>query len=206
MRFPAITLSIAAASLITYLVPGLADLFVYDRYGVLDGQVWRLVTAPLVHFSASHLFWNLLVFTVAGCVTELSGYRRFEFVCLPAVVLPGLLFLAIDPDLHRYGGLSALAIAATAYLCLCRAQQTRGGRGLWIAILALLLAKILVECVIGEPIFAQSAGVFFRNLPAAHAVGVAAAAVAFVRQRRNLWKCNSIFPGAQMTAEARRHL
>jgi len=75
MRFPVITLSVASASLITYAVPWLTDLFIYDRQHVLGGQLWRLFTAPFVHFSASHLIWNLLVFAGAGCAIEFAGYR-----------------------------------------------------------------------------------------------------------------------------------
>lgn len=184
MRFPLITLSMTGASLIIYNVPRLCEFFVYDRRDVLGGQWWRLLTAPFVHFSASHLVWNLLVLAAAGCVTELAGYRRFGFVCVLSALVPGLLFLLTNPDLARYGGLSAVATGASAYFCLCRAHQASRDRWLWYALLALVTVKIVVEGASYEPIFARPAGMPFRVLPSAHAVGLAAAAAVFVCWRR----------------------
>ncbi len=189
-RIPLITLAAVSASLIAYAAPQLADLLVYDRQHVLDGQLWRLLTAPFVHFSASHLAWNILVFAAAGCVTELAGHQRFGFVCILAIAVPGLVFLATKPDLTRYGGLSALATGTVAYLSLCQAQQARRDRWLWIALFALLPVKILVEAGIEAPIFAQASSTAFRVLPSAHAVGVAAAAVVFVSKGRRAPKCH----------------
>lgn len=187
-RFPIWTLSICSASVITYAVPQLTGIFIYDRHYVLDGQLWRLLTASFVHFSASHLIWNLLVLAAAGCVIEFSGYRRFGLMCVLAIVVPTLLFLAIKPDMIRYGGLSAPATGAVAYLCLGRAQQTCRDKGLWMTILCLLLVKICAEGVIDAPIFAKPAGLPFRVLPSAHLIGVAAAVVALVSDRRNFPK------------------
>lgn len=186
MRLPVITLSMVSVSLITYAVPQLTDLLIYDRHHVLGGQVWRLLTGPFVHFSASHLIWNLLVFAAAGCATELAGCRRFGIMCILAIVGPGLLFLTTKPDLTQYGGLSALATGTTAFLCLCQAQQACRDRWLWLTILILLIVKIFVEGFIDVPIFAQPASVPFKVLPSAHAVGVAAAAVVFVSKMRRM--------------------
>jgi rhomboid family GlyGly-CTERM serine protease len=190
MRFPVITLSTVSASLITYAKPQLANLFIYDRQHVLGGQLWRLFTAPLVHFSASHLIWNLLVFVTAGCLIELAGYRRFGLVCVLTIVAPGLFFLVTKPDLAQYGGLSALATGATAYLCLYRTQQHCRDRRLWMTIFALLIVKIFVEGIIDAPIFAQSDTVPFRVLPSAHTIGIAGAVVVFVSERWKLTKCH----------------
>jgi len=154
MHIPTITLSLVLAALLTYAVPPLTDLFIYDRQLVLGGQGWRLFTAPFVHFSLSHLGWNLLVLAAAGCATELSGYRRFGFLCILSPGIPGCLYLALQPDLTQYGGLSALATGATAYLCLSRAQQTCRDRGLWMVIFFLLIVKIFIEGVIDAPLFA----------------------------------------------------
>jgi len=191
-RFPVVTLPIVLASLITYVTPQLTDLFIYDRQLVLGGQLWRLLTAPFVHFSASHLIWNLLVFAAAGYVIELAGYRRFGCVCILTMVIPSLLFLAAKPDLIQYGGLSALSTGTTAYLCLCRAQQASRDRWLWLVLFALLVGKIFIEGGIDAPIFAQSASRPFRVLPSAHAVGVAAAAAIFVSERRRMPKCHFV--------------
>lgn len=192
VRFPVITLSLAVASLITYAVPQLTPFFVYDRQLVFEGQLWRLFTAPFVHFSESHLLWNLLVFVAAGYATELAGYRRFGLVCILSIVVPGLLFLTTKPDLAQYGGLSAIATGSIAYLCLWRAIQAHTGRGLWLAMFALLIMKIFVETAIDSPIFAQSVSVPFRVLPSAHIVGVVAAVVTFFSDRRKMGQMDAV--------------
>ncbi|MEN6317749.1 MAG: rhombosortase [Syntrophaceae bacterium] len=184
MRFPTITLSITCVSLIIYASTRLTGLFVYDRQSVLEGQLWRLFTAPFVHLSTSHLFWNLVVFTAAGCAIEFTGYRRFGFICIMAIVFPGVLFLGTEPELGQYAGLSAVATGATTYFCLCRAHTASRDRILWVTILVLLIVKIFVEGAIDTPIFAQIGNSPFRVLPSAHAVGVVSAAAVFLYWRQ----------------------
>jgi hypothetical protein len=132
------------------------------------------------------------VIAAAGSVIELNGYRRFGFLCILSIVAPGVLFLMTKPDMSQYGGLSALAVGATAYLCLCRVQQTHRGRVLWIGILGLLVVKILVECIIDAPIFARSGSLPFRVLPSAHIVGIAAAVIARASERITIQKCHDL--------------
>lgn len=184
MRFPTITLSVICASLITYASTRLSGLFIYDRQSVLDGQLWRLFTAPFVHLSMSHLVWNLAVFTAAGCAIECTGRRRFGYVCMLAIVLPGLLFLGTKPDLGWYGGLSAVATGAAAYFCLCRVQAASRNRMVWVTILVLLIAKIFVEGAVDTPLFTRIGSTPFRVLPSAHAVGVASAVAVFFYWRQ----------------------
>lgn len=177
MRFPVITLSVAGVAVVGYWLPVLADLFVYDRRAVLDGQLWRLFTAPFVHFSASHLVYDLAVFSTAGCALELTARRRFGLMCVLATAGAGLLFLMMMPELGRYGGLSGLAFGAVAGLCLSRIQSGHGDRRIWAVIFAVLIAKIVVECFSGVPVFARIDATSLHVLPAAHAVGVAAAVI-----------------------------
>ena len=49
-------LSIVFLAVVVTNVPRLSELLVYDRRAILNGELWRLLTAPLVHFSASHIF------------------------------------------------------------------------------------------------------------------------------------------------------
>ena len=176
-RLPKIVPGLALAALATWFLPRLGDVLVYDRDAVLAGQIWRLVTAPLVHFSASHLGWDLLVFATAGWWVEATGDRGFPVLCALAAAVPGPVFLLWAPDLARYGGLSGVATASVAYLCLRHAAAGPGNRGIWLAMLAATVAKIAVEWSVGFCLFARSAGVAFRVLPAAHLIGLGAAFV-----------------------------
>jgi len=181
--FPALTLFIAFISLIVYGLPRVSELLVYDRQAIINGEYLRLFTAPFVHFSASHLFWDLLTFAAAGLRIEAAGYRGYRLVCGLAAFIPGLVFLFTSPELTRYGGLSGLAVGAVVYLCLCEVKETGRNRLLWITILALTGMKTVAEAVTGTPVFAASGNVPFRVLPSAHVFGCAAAVVAFALVR-----------------------
>jgi rhomboid family GlyGly-CTERM serine protease len=180
LRVPVLTLFLVGMALLVYAIPSLGDLFVYDRQAILGSEWWRLWTAPLVHFSGSHLGWNLLVFGAAGWAIENARYRKFWLVCGIAAIGPGLLFLLVTPQLAVYGGLSGLATGALAYLCLCEMAKTGKSRPVWLAILLLMGMKILVEAARDEALFVQIAGIPFRVLPLVHAVGVGGAVVAWL--------------------------
>jgi len=167
----ALTLFIVGISIIAYCFPRFSDLLVYDRQAILSGELWRLLTAPLVHFSASHIFWDIVVFGVAGLAINAAGFRCFWLVCSFAAVIPSLLFLLAFPELERYGGLSGLATGAAAYFCLCSAHKSRKNRMIWLGILALMGTKIFVEATMGAPIFVQAESIPFRVLPSVHILG-----------------------------------
>lgn len=179
-RLPLLTCLLVGLSLLATLCPFLADSLVYDRQAVLGGDWWRLFSAPLVHFSASHLGWNLLVFAVAGWAVERVGYRFFWLVCAIACVLPGPLYLLTAPNLEIYGGLSGVATAAVVFFCTCSLFTLPKNRPIWLAILLLTVLKIGVEALWGAPVFVQTDNASFRVLPAVHIVGYfGAIAVAF---------------------------
>lgn len=170
-----ITGAVVVASLWVFFTPPLAAVLVYDRAAVLRGETWRLFTAPLVHFSFSHLCWDLLVFAAAGGVIERAAYRGFRRVCILAVLLPGPLLLLASPELARYGGLSGLATAAVVFLCLGKIRAGSGGSGIWTTLLLLVGLKIAMEFVTAAPIFASAAIPGFIPLPSVHLIGGAAA-------------------------------
>ena len=172
-----LTLFIVGISIIAYSFPRFSDLLVYDRQAILSGELWRLLTAPLVHFSASHIFWDILVFGVAGFAINASGFRCFWLVCSFAAIVPSIIFLLTLPELERYGGLSGLATGAAAYFCICSAFKTKKNRPIWLLFLIVMGTKILVETKIGVPIFAHADGIPFRALPSVHILGYLGALV-----------------------------
>ncbi len=167
----ALTLLIVGISIIVYSIPQLSDFLVYDRQKILNGEFWRLVTAPFVHFSISHIFWDSLVFGIAGLAINASGFRNFWLVCSSSIIIISLFYLMALPELGRYGGLSGLATAAVAYFCLCSAVTTRKNRMIWLLLLLFMIVKIAIETTMGNPIFAQIAKAPYRVLPSAHILG-----------------------------------
>jgi len=183
-KIPVVTLFFVCASLITYGWPYLSELLVYDRQAILEGELWRIFTAPLVHFSTSHLFWNLLVFAATGWVAETVEPRGFRIVCGFSAVVAGLIFLWGSPELMRYGGLSGVATGAVAYLCLYKALAADRLKFVWLIILVLIGVKIMIEVTTASPIFVR-AGTPFHVLPAAHFWGCVGALVALMWSRPN---------------------
>ncbi len=181
-RIPTVTLCLVCATLLVGAWAELAELFVYDRTEILNGELWRIITAPLVHFSKSHLFWNVLVLIAAGWTIEKSDPRGFWIVCVFSCVSPGLMFLWAYPELLRYGGLSGLATGAVVYLCLYKTTWESGNKSLWVAILVLVGVKILVEVATDRSVFMRE-GTLFQILAATHVLGGVGAIVAFMLSR-----------------------
>jgi rhomboid family GlyGly-CTERM serine protease len=175
LNFPLITMSGVCFCLIAYAFPAVSDLIVYDRQLVLQGQVWRLVTGVFVHFSMSHLVWNLLVFCLSAWVVETSGKSKFPLLCILGALIPGVWFAAGIPQMARYGGISGLATAMVVYLCLGRLRRSATERPLWFLILLLVMAKSVMETITGTPLFVKIDGPAFYAMPWAHAIGGAVA-------------------------------
>lgn len=122
--FPIATGTLALACLaagFTSLAPQLA----YDRQGILAGEIWRLWTGHLVHFSAQHLFVDVGMLALAGWVVERERGARFVagavLLGMPAI---SIVLLLTAPHLHAYRGASGvvmlLALAAAHALWVSR--------------------------------------------------------------------------------------
>ena len=78
----------------------------YERGAVLSGEVWRLLTAHLVHADWAHLAWNVggLVLVFALFAGEYSR-RDWLLVMLASTAAIDLGFLLLEPDLAcpQYG-------------------------------------------------------------------------------------------------------
>ncbi len=181
---PVVTALVAAASLALLLLPGAAELLVYDRSRVLAGEAWRLVTGHAVHLSWSHAAWNLVLFSVAGAWLERSHRRRLSWLIGLTALARGLYFLAFMPDMARYGGLSGVASATV--VCLSLHEMPRGGpvRTVWLTVLLLFAAKVGYEILAGAAVFATSDAAPLNVVPAAHIIGAAVAVGLFAAVRR----------------------
>ncbi len=174
---PYLSVVIAIACAAAWLVPGLDAWLIYDRQLVLNGEVWRVGTAPLAHLSGQHLAWNLVVFLAASAAAEVQGEPGLKRTLLASALLPGLFAIAAQPDLSRYGGLSGVATGVVVLLAL-RGLQAReasmGSRTLWLLVLGLLLAKTVYELACSTALLAAGPGAGWRPLVSAHGFGIVA--------------------------------
>jgi rhomboid family GlyGly-CTERM serine protease len=95
--------------MLSALQPLASDWLAFDRAALDGGQVWRIMTAHLVHLSITHTLGNtgglaLLAFIVRCDVAEENLAWLFLWCAL--VVGSGLYLIA--PDLQRYVGLSGV--------------------------------------------------------------------------------------------------
>lgn len=120
---------------------------VLDRDALAAGEVWRLWTGHLAHFSTSHLFVDAAVFTVlVGAWFRSGGYSLGGVLFIGGVALSASL-LCCDASLARYGGLSGLNALLLGRLALRWFQAGGQQRVLGLALLAVTTGKFTLDSV-----------------------------------------------------------
>lgn len=145
---PSIAISLACLALAA--APGsLAAHLAYERQAILSGELWRLWTAHVVHFSWQHAASDALVLFVATTLAERLAGTRLAWAAL-AIGAPtmSVALLCAVPQMSEYRGASGLALMMTA-LCggLLWPTAKAGVRLLLAALGCGLVAKILAEAL-----------------------------------------------------------
>ena len=173
---PVLLLAVVPAILLQ-LAPATHSALLYDRAAILRGEWWRLWTGHWVHFTASHLIWNLLVLAGAGWWLErVRPGSLLRYLAVAAPVL-GLSFLAGAPDMSTYGGLSGLATGVVVLLALVQLGRDRAARTWWFGALAMVALKLALDAAQPAPRFASFGALAVRPSTLAHAAGAAAALI-----------------------------
>ena len=82
---------------------------------ILNGQIWRLLTACFLHWDTSHLFFNMIGLYCFGAALEHGwGKKRFLLVYLVAGVLANVVYVL----LYLFGWSGAAGVAAGASGCI----------------------------------------------------------------------------------------
>jgi len=180
-------LFLALAALAVHAWPALGSLLEYDRAGLAQGELWRLVTCHFTHWSWEHALLDALVLAVVGGVYALRGGQRLlPCIAAAAVVIPSALWLVV-PEMVRYRGLSGIDAAVTALLAVAMIRSSRRPVDLLSSLLAVagLAAKICFELWSGQAAFVDSTAAGFVPVPLAHLLGgVTGAVVALLPWRR----------------------
>lgn len=183
--WPWITAAYTLLALAVHLLPPWKAGLFYLRESLFAGELWRLWTGHAVHFSSSHLWWNLAVFVPSAAWLERldpRGGRVFLLVAAPAL---SLFLLAFDPLLLRYGGLSGLATGTLVLLATLQLSRRdpREPAWFWWGVLAVVAAKLGTEHFTQAPLLASNMG-DVRTVPLAHLGGALLAAAAWLWRRR----------------------
>ena len=133
----------------------LVTLGAYDPRAILDGEVWRLLTACFLHSGLWHLFFNMLVLHWAGGkLEELRGPRESVLFYLIGGVAANVLFLAaylggLTGDARAIGASGAVTAALVVFACHFPHSQVR----LWFVLpMPVWVATLLfvgLDCMFG---------------------------------------------------------
>lgn len=159
-RVPWITLAVVVATLV---MPAALE---YDRAAILRGEVWRLVTGHLTHWSPDHLLWDVLAFLALGFVCERRGRALYAGVLFVSAMSVSVILLVTSPEVTSYRGLSAVASALWFWAALIIAERRLTPAFM---LLALFFVKVMIELTTGTSVFASDIAV----LPSVHLIGAA---------------------------------
>lgn len=184
----------------------------FDRAAILTGELWRLVTGNLVHWSAEHCLLDVAAFAILGWIYEPPIRRQFQqsnnplrILCsLPAVLLAtscgvGLTVFFLQPAMLTYRGLSGVdsGLFALALILECTEAKNDSTRW-WYVIPAVLvfIVKLVFEVTTGSLFFGtESLGDLGQPVPLAHLAGavfaVACCLVCATRNSQPDIKCSS---------------
>jgi rhomboid family GlyGly-CTERM serine protease len=147
-RPPWIYLLLAAVALTIQLVPAWRDALLYDRAAIETGAWWRIWTGHLVHFGWPHFLADAGLFLILGwlLVARHPWFSGISLIAMPAFVSGALYWL--DPEMQRYGGLSAVNLGLLLYLAL-QGWRRDWTDWFWPAILAIYVGEVIFEIVQG---------------------------------------------------------
>ncbi|PAW83607.1 MAG: hypothetical protein B9S33_13500 [Pedosphaera sp. Tous-C6FEB] len=120
---------------------------VLDREALAAGEVWRLWTGHLAHFSVSHWLVDAVVFVVLAMALRRAGESSVgRVLCFGGAAL-SMSLLCWDAELARYGGLSGLNALLLGRLVVRWFQAGGQQRLLGLALLAVTVVKFTLDAI-----------------------------------------------------------
>lgn len=152
-------------------LPEVADQLIFERAAIARGEIWRLLSAHIVHYSGAHLFNNVLVLLPVAWLVERRYRNELGAVLIASALAIGAAVLVFAPEIQRYAGASGLSFALLSYAAVRGLFEGGRWRIVCAVMLALLIAKLFFESMPGWQIadWARHGG--FVALPLSHAVG-----------------------------------
>lgn len=177
-RIPIITIALAVLAFATFFTAGASAALMLDRERLAAGELWRLWSGHLVHYSPSHLVWDVLVFVACGSFIETSNRKSFALLLVSSATAIGAVLLALLPAMRAYGGLSGLNMALLTYagVALVRSGSMRA---MGVVILSAVTIKIVGENF-GFPGQLVTFSNHVRSVPLSHLAGACCGLVASV--------------------------
>jgi len=152
------------------------SLMEFDRSLILKGEIWRLFTCHLVHWSPAHFYLDGIVFIFQGITFEQkTGNKYWKVLIFSAIIISSAL-LIFRNDLIYYRGISGLIntqLVLGAGLFIFDRTLSKNIRGMFVICFTIHMAKIVYETLNRAPLFSThllgDMGLF---TPVAHLSGV----------------------------------
>jgi len=147
-RVPWIFLTAAVVALVIQLNPAWRAVLLYDRVGLAAGEVWRAWTGHFVHFGWPHFLADTGLWLILGWLIEARHpvFSRVTLAVMPVFISAVLYWF--DPEMARYGGLSAVNLGLLLYLAL-QGWQRNWADWFWPAVLVIYVGEVIFEIVQG---------------------------------------------------------
>jgi len=156
-------------------VPGIAEYLVYDRAAVARGELWRLFTAHIVHFSGAHLLANMLVLLPAALLVEIRYRDELPKILVLSAVAIGMGLFFFRTDIYRYAGASGVSLALLTYVALRGLNESKRWRVVCTILLVLVVAKLAAEALFSWQVADWERDAGFVTVSLSHAIGTATA-------------------------------
>ena len=174
-NFPILTLLIGLSALGITFSAQMTSLLQFDRTAIMQGEIWRIFTGHLTHWSLSHLIWDILVFLLLAGVIERFSRRRLLACFTSASLIISLLVFTFLPEMTFYRGLSGIDSALFVMLLVVFYHQRASGHSLlhkmpYYLLGILFIGKTVFELSTSHAFFVQSSDLFVP-VPLAHLGG-----------------------------------
>jgi rhomboid family GlyGly-CTERM serine protease len=171
-RCPWVTVGLAAASLLASFATGAPEALEYRRSQVSSGEIWRLLTGQMVHWSPRMTCVDLGMVLLLGAWLEWRSRRLAVITLAVAAVLVGLGVHGLT-RLSEYRGSSGLgsALFVAVAVEIWRTAPRARLRYLSLGALLLFFAKAAWEMLTARCLFAGPFPPGVEVAPTAHLLG-----------------------------------
>lgn len=197
MGIPVFTIAVALASLLASILPELSSLLIFDRSAILRGEIWRIFTCHVVHFSVPHLIYNLLVFIVSGYIIEKNNFRQFGWFCFWLASAISISLFVFKPNMVYYGGLSGVACGSLYYLALVGIKNGRPWQSICQLIVLFVPVKIAIEIYNSASILPYWEQQSFVPMHTSHIVGCTVAMLFYLFKLKEKHSSNQVLLDAE---------
>ncbi len=174
---------LALIAVILFYIPNAHELLQYDYVAINEHyQYYRLFTGHFVHYSESHLYWDVITFAVLGALCCRKSLSSFFIIIIATPLIISLSLLYFMPQLMFYRGLSGIDTALYSFVIgkmiydKFNAKKFIYGSSLLILAL-LLMGKTVYEFTTHSILFANANN--FIPLPVAHLIGIFCGLIVF---------------------------